>query len=53
MMCTGRSLHDQILEHWSRLRTYTVRHGRLILSLDGGAYEFEPAAAEVSSGPRK
>jgi heat shock protein HslJ len=55
MMCVGQSLHDQILEHWSRLHTYALRNGRLVLSVDGdgGAYEFEPAPAEASSAPRK
>lgn len=47
--CGPGSLHDQILKHWSHIRSYALRNGHLFLSLekDGGSYEFEPAQAAV------
>jgi len=43
-MCSPGSMHDQLVKHWSYVRSYVVRNGRLHLSLmaDGGIYEFEP-----------
>jgi para-nitrobenzyl esterase len=43
-MCPPGSLHDQIVAHWSHVRSYALKDGRLFLSLtaDGGSYEFEP-----------
>lgn len=43
-MCGPPSLHDQFVKHWSSIRSYVVKDGRLFLSLmaDGGIYEFEP-----------
>jgi heat shock protein HslJ len=47
VQCGPGSMHDQILNHWSHIRTYALRNGHLFLSLekDGGSYEFEPAPA--------
>jgi hypothetical protein len=38
------SLHDRIARDWKFVRSYTLKDGRLFLSLmaDGGIYEFEP-----------
>jgi para-nitrobenzyl esterase len=43
-MCPPGSLHDQIVKHWSYVRSYVVRDGHPFLSLmaDGGIYKFEP-----------
>jgi para-nitrobenzyl esterase len=45
-MCRPGSLHDQIVKHWSFIRSYVIKDARLYLSLmaDGGIYEFEPTA---------
>jgi para-nitrobenzyl esterase len=47
-MCPPESLHDQVVKHWTFIRSYVVKGGHLYLSLmaDGGVYEFEPIAAE-------
>jgi para-nitrobenzyl esterase len=47
-MCPPGSLHDQIVRHWSFVRSYVIKDGHLFLSLmaDGGIYEFEPVAKE-------
>jgi heat shock protein HslJ/membrane-bound inhibitor of C-type lysozyme len=51
--CGPPSMHDRIVKHWSAIRSYVLRDGRLFLSLfaDGGIYEFQPAAA--APGPFK
>ena len=43
-MCPPGSLHDHIVKQWPYVRSYTMKDGRLFLSLmaDGGIYEFEP-----------
>lgn len=42
-MCPPGSLHDRMVKHWSFVRSYVIKDGRLFLSLmaDGGIYEFE------------
>lgn len=41
--CGSDSLHDQIVQQWSHVRSYAFKDGRLHLSLeDGGTYAFEP-----------
>ena len=44
-MCAPGSLHDQLVRQWPNVRSYTLKDGRLFLSLmaDGGTIEFEPA----------
>ena len=46
-MCPPESMHDQIVTHWSYIRSYIVKDGHLFLALmaDGGIYEFEPHLA--------
>ena len=46
MACPPGSLHDQIVKHWSSIRSYVMKDGHLHLSLmaDGGIYEFEPSS---------
>ena len=43
--CPPGSLHDQLVKHWSFVRSYVLKDRHLFLSLmaDGGIYEFEPA----------
>jgi heat shock protein HslJ len=43
--CPAGSMHDQIVKNWSSIRTYLLREGHLFLLLtaDGGTYQFEPA----------
>jgi heat shock protein HslJ len=50
-MCGPGSLHDQIARQWANVRGYTLKDGRLFLSLiaDGGVYEYEPLAAPSST----
>ena len=42
-LCPPGSLHDHIVKQWNYVRSYTIRDGRLYLSLmaDGGIYEYE------------
>ncbi len=44
-MCPPGSLHDQIVKHWTEIRSFALDGGHLRLSLsgDGGTYEFEPS----------
>ncbi len=52
-MCPPGSMHDQLVKHWSFVRSYVMRDGRLYLSLmaDGGIYEFEPRTiSEAAAG---
>jgi para-nitrobenzyl esterase len=43
--CPDGSLHDQIVKHWTEIRSYAIKGGHLFLSVtgNGGTYEFEPA----------
>ena len=45
-MCPPSPLNDRIAKDWEAVRLYTIKDGRLFLSLtgDAGIYEFEPAA---------
>ena len=45
--CGPPSMHDRIVKHWTSIRSYVLRDGRLFLSLiaDGGIYEFQPEAS--------
>ena len=55
-MCPPGSLHDRIARDWTNIRSYTVKDGRLFLSLmaDGGIYEFEPlSVAGDSTAPTR
>ena len=47
-MCPPGSMHDRIVKHWSFIRSYLIRGGRLHLSLmaDGGIYELEPMGSK-------
>lgn len=41
-LCPAASLHDRLVADWQTVRGYTLRDGRLILTLEGpGLYEFE------------
>jgi putative lipoprotein len=48
-MCLPEPLHDQMVKQLPYVRSYTIRHNHLFLSLvaDGGTYEFEPMKVEV------
>jgi para-nitrobenzyl esterase len=47
--CPPGSLHDRMVKHWSFIRSYVIKEGRLHLSLmaDGGIYEFERIAPKA------
>jgi heat shock protein HslJ len=49
-ICPPGSLHNQIVEHWSLMQSYSFRDEHLFLSLKdhAGAYEFEPVASAAS-----
>jgi para-nitrobenzyl esterase len=46
-MCPPAPLSDRLVKDWDSVRSYRLKDGHLFLELaaDGGAYEFEPAAA--------
>ena len=46
--CPDDSLHDQIVKHWTDIRSYAIKGGHLFLSLvaDSGTYEFEPVTTK-------
>lgn len=48
--CPEGSLHDQIVKHWTDIRSYTLKGGHLLLSVAGdrGTYEFEPVTSRSS-----
>lgn len=58
-MCAPGSLHDQIVKQLPHVRSYVLKDGRLVLSLqaDGGTYEFaarspaEPVSPIAARGP--
>ena len=52
--CEPGSLSDRILPQWTSVRSYVVRNGKLLLTLDGGrvAFEFEPATSR-GAAPRR
>ena len=52
-MCPPGSLHDQMVKHWSYVRSYFLKDGHLFLSLmaDGGIYDFEPLAGAGAADP--
>jgi heat shock protein HslJ len=52
--CPPGSLHDQIVKHWTYIRSYVMKQGHLFLALmaDGGIYEFEPLASAKPQAPR-
>jgi hypothetical protein len=41
--CPQTPLSDQIKKQWTFIRSYVLRDTHLLLSADGGTYEFEPA----------
>jgi para-nitrobenzyl esterase len=43
-VCPPGSLHDHLVKQWPNVRSYTLKDGRLYLSLvaDAGSYELEP-----------
>jgi heat shock protein HslJ len=46
--CAPGSLHDQVVKQWGNIRSYVIRDGHLflVLTADGGIYEFEPVSAK-------
>ena len=48
--CGQNSMDTQIVKHLPMVRSYTMKNGRLFLSLmaDGGNYEFEPITVRKS-----
>src|SRR6185312_6689581 len=49
--CPQTPLHAQIAKQWTSIRSYELRDAHLFLSLgpNGGAFEFEPAAAAATA----
>jgi para-nitrobenzyl esterase len=43
--CPDGSLHDQIVKHWTDIRSHAIKGGHLFLSVagNGGTYEYGPA----------
>jgi para-nitrobenzyl esterase len=52
MMCPPGSMHDRVAADWGAVRSYTVKDGRLFLSLmaGGGIYEYEAVPAAKPAG---
>jgi heat shock protein HslJ len=49
-MCPPGSLYDRISRDWELVRSYTIKDGRLLLSLaDGGIYQYEPKGTAPKS----
>lgn len=40
--CAPGSLYDQIIKHWTSVRSYAIRDGHLFLTLAGATYVYEP-----------
>jgi para-nitrobenzyl esterase len=40
--CAPGSLYDEIIAHWTEVRSYALRDGHLMLTGGGGVYEYEP-----------
>ena len=48
--CPADSLYEEIVAHWTEMRTYALRDGHLILTGGGGVYEYEPLPIAVPPG---
>ena len=52
-MCAPGSMHDRLVQDWSRIRSYVLKERHLFLSLmaDSGIYEYEPlSSANIEGG---
>ena len=51
-MCAPGSMHDRLVQDWSRVRSYAMKDGHLFLSLaaDSGVYEFESLSSADIEG---
>jgi len=51
-MCAPGSMHDRLVQDWSRIRSYVFKEGHLFLSLmaDSGIYEYEPLSSANIEG---
>lgn len=48
--CPPGSLYDEIVAHWTEVRSYTIREGHLFLTGGGGVYEYAPLQAAAPPG---
>ncbi len=40
--CPPNSLYDEVIAHWTEVRSYAIREGHLFLTGGGGVYEYAP-----------
>ncbi len=48
--CPPGSLYDEIVAHWTEVRSYAIREGHLFLTGGGGVYEYAPLQVAATSG---
>jgi len=48
--CPPGSLYDEIIAHWTEVRSYAIREGHLFLTGGGGVYEYEPLQVTATPG---
>ncbi len=48
--CPPGSLYDEIVAHWTEVRSYAIREGHLFLTGGGGVYEYAPLQAAAAPG---
>jgi len=48
--CPPNSLYDEIIAHWTEVRSYALREGHLFLTGGGGVYEYEPLQVAPATG---
>jgi para-nitrobenzyl esterase len=48
--CPPGSLYDEIVAHWTEVRSYAIREGHLFLTGGGGVYEYAPMQAAAAPG---
>jgi len=48
--CPPGSLYDEIIAHWTEVRSYAIREGHLFLTGGGGVYEYAPLQVTATPG---
>jgi para-nitrobenzyl esterase len=48
--CPPGSLYDEIVAHWTEVRSYAIREGHLFLTGGGGVYEYAPLQVAATPG---
>jgi heat shock protein HslJ len=48
--CPPNSLYDEVIAHWTEVRSYAIREGHLFLTGGGGVYEYAPLQVAPTIG---